>query len=117
MIPKTVHKGKYFISFKRGFEESKKDLTITVDKLFNTDTLVSTYCEQILKLFNLISKLQFIFQRLTLSDDDDPTFLCRINLTRCDYEDLKKQQGLLIDFDNFPSQVVRLLQQCATNNM
>ncbi|CAH0715599.1 unnamed protein product, partial [Brenthis ino] len=94
MYPKTFHKGKYFISFKRGFEESKKNLTITVDKLFQSDTL-----------------------RLTLSDDDDPTFLCRINLTRCDYEDLKKQQGLLIDFDNFPSQVVRLLQQCAANNM
>lgn len=42
MITKTVHKGKYFISFKRGFDESKKHLTITVDKLFNTDTLVST---------------------------------------------------------------------------
>lgn len=57
------------------------------------------------------------FQRITLCDEDDPTFLCKINVTRCDYEDLKKQQGLLIDFDNFPSQVVRLLQQCATNNM
>ncbi|XP_047533308.1 spindle assembly abnormal protein 6 homolog [Vanessa atalanta] len=94
MVFKTFHKGKYFISFKRGFDESKKDITITVDKIFQTDTL-----------------------RLTLSDDDDPAFLCKINLTRCDYEELKKQQGLLIDFDNFPSQVVRLLQQCATNNM
>ncbi|XP_050351236.1 spindle assembly abnormal protein 6 homolog [Nymphalis io] len=94
MVFKTFHKGKYFISFKRGFDENKKDITITVDKIFQTDTL-----------------------KLTLSDDDDPTFLCKINLTRCDYEDLKKQQGLLIDFDNFPSQVVRLLQQCATNNM
>nr|XP_026492256.1 spindle assembly abnormal protein 6 homolog [Vanessa tameamea] len=94
MVFKTFHKGKYFISFKRGFDESKKDITITVDKFFQTDTL-----------------------RLTLSDDDDPAFLCKINLTRCDYEELKKQQGLLIDFDNFPSQVVRLLQQCATNNM
>ncbi|XP_034832326.1 spindle assembly abnormal protein 6 homolog isoform X1 [Maniola hyperantus] len=94
MVYKTFHKGKYFITFKRGFEESKKDLTLTVDKLFENDSL-----------------------RITLADDEDPTFLCRINLTRCDYEDLKKQQGLLIDFDSFPSQVVRLLQQCASNNM
>ncbi|VVC89318.1 unnamed protein product [Leptidea sinapis] len=89
-----IHRGKYYISFKRGYEESRKDITISVDKLFDRDTL-----------------------RLTLSDDEDPTFLCRIQLTRCDYEELKKQQGLLIDYDNFPSQVVRLLQQCTANNM
>lgn len=70
----------------------------------------------IIKLKNI--KIDFYyFQRLTLSNDDDPTFLCRIVITRCDYEELKKQQGLLIDFDNFPSQVVRLLQQCTANNM
>ncbi|XP_022115034.2 spindle assembly abnormal protein 6 homolog [Pieris rapae] len=94
MISKTFHKGKYYISFKLGFEESKRDISIAVDKIFNSDSL-----------------------RLTLSNEDDPTFLCRIVITRCDYEELKKQQGLLIDFDNFPSQVVRLLQQCTANNM
>lgn len=57
------------------------------------------------------------FQKITLSDEDDPTFLCVLLITRCDYEELKKQQGLLIDFDNFPSQLVRLLQQSAANNM
>ncbi|CAK1551067.1 unnamed protein product [Leptosia nina] len=94
MPSKTFHKGKYYISFKRGFEESKKDISICVDKVFDSDSL-----------------------RLTLSNDEDPTFLCRILISRCDYEELKKQQGLLIDFDNFPSQVVRLLQQCTANNM
>ncbi|XP_072949169.1 uncharacterized protein Sas-6 [Epargyreus clarus] len=94
MVYKTFHKGKYYISFKRGFDDSKRDITITVDKQFENDSL-----------------------RITLSDDEDPTFLCRIKLTRIDFEDLKKQQALLIDFDNFPSQVVRLLQQCAANNM
>ncbi|XP_061383805.1 spindle assembly abnormal protein 6 homolog [Danaus plexippus] len=91
---KVFHRGKYFISIKRGFEEAKKDITITVEKLFENDSL-----------------------RLILSDEEDSTFLYRILLTRCDYEELKKQQGLLIDFDNFPSQVVRLLQQCASNSM
>ncbi|CAG4956039.1 unnamed protein product [Colias eurytheme] len=94
MLCKSFHKGKYYVSFKRGFEEHKKDITISVDKLFDKDCL-----------------------KLTLSDDEDPMFLCRIQITRCDYEELKKQQGLLIDFDNFPSQVVRLLQQCTANNM
>ncbi|XP_061716058.1 spindle assembly abnormal protein 6 homolog [Cydia pomonella] len=91
---KTFHKGKYYITFKRGFEDSKRDVTVTIMKIFGSDSL-----------------------RISLSDEDDPTFLCILNVSRCDYEDLKKQQGLLIDFDNFPSQLVRLLQQCASNNM
>ncbi|CAK1580226.1 unnamed protein product [Parnassius mnemosyne] len=94
MVYKTFYKGKYYITFKRGFEDCKKDIIISIEKSFENDSLT-----------------------LTLSDDEDPTFLFRICITRCDYEDLKKQQGLLIDFDNFPSQIVRLLQQCASNNM
>ncbi|CAG4982951.1 unnamed protein product [Parnassius apollo] len=94
MVSKTFYKGKYYITFKRGFEDCKKDIIISIEKLFENDSLT-----------------------LTLSDDEDATFLFRICITRCDYEDLKKQQGLLIDFDNFPSQIVRLLQQCASNNM
>ncbi|XP_049873828.1 spindle assembly abnormal protein 6 homolog [Pectinophora gossypiella] len=94
MACNTFHKGKYYIAFKRGFEDCKKDITVTIDKLFDADCL-----------------------KISLSDDNDPTFLCVVTVTRCDYEDLKKQQGLLIDFDNFPSQLVRLLQQCASNNM
>lgn len=94
MAYKTFHKDKYYITFKRGFEDCRKDVTVTIDKLFETDTL-----------------------RISLSDDEDPLFLCVLTITRLDYEDLKKQQGLLVDFDNFPSQLVRLLQQCASNNM
>lgn len=63
------------------------------------------------------SNLHFLNQKITLSDEDNPQFLCVLTITRIDYEDLKKQQGLLVDFDNFPSQLVRLLQQCASNNM
>ncbi|RVE48219.1 hypothetical protein evm_007173 [Chilo suppressalis] len=88
------HRGKYYVTFKHGFEENKKDINVTIDKVFQTDVL-----------------------KITLSDEDDPAFLCIVTLSRIDYEELKKQQGLLIDFDNFPSQLVRLLQQCATNNM
>ncbi|KAM3965137.1 spindle assembly abnormal 6 [Aphomia sociella] len=94
MASKNFHKGKYYVNFKRGFEDYKKDITISVDKVFENDSM-----------------------KISLSDDNDPAFLCILNITRCDYEDLKKQQGLLIDFDNFPSQLVRLLQQCASNNM
>ncbi|CAG9102233.1 unnamed protein product [Plutella xylostella] len=94
MARDSYHKGKYYVTFKRGFEDCKKDITITVDKVYENDSL-----------------------RIVLSDDEDPAFLFVLNVTRCDYEDLKRQQGLLIDFDNFPSQLVRLLQQCSSNNM
>ncbi|KAH9644826.1 hypothetical protein HF086_007914 [Spodoptera exigua] len=94
MAFKTFHKEKYYITIKRGFEDCKKDVTVAIDKLFESDAL-----------------------RISLSDDEDPTFLCVLTISRMDYEDLKKQQGLLVDFDNFPSQLVRLLQQCASNNM
>lgn len=41
MACKTFHKGKYYVTFKRGFEDSKKDITVTVDKVFESDSLVS----------------------------------------------------------------------------
>ncbi|XP_059048511.1 LOW QUALITY PROTEIN: spindle assembly abnormal protein 6 homolog [Achroia grisella] len=94
MASRNIHTGKYYVNFKRGFEDYKKDITVTIDKVFSNDSL-----------------------KISLADDNDPTFLCILNITPCDYEDLKKQQGLLIDFDNFSSQLVRLLQQCASNNM
>ena len=40
MAYKTFHKEKYYITFKRGFEDCKKDVTVTIDKLFETDALV-----------------------------------------------------------------------------
>ncbi|XP_028171297.1 spindle assembly abnormal protein 6 homolog [Ostrinia furnacalis] len=88
------HKGKYYVTFKRGFDEHKKDIIVVVDKVFEKDCV-----------------------KITLSDEEDPAFLSVLTITRSDYEELKKQQGLLIDFDNFPSQLVRLLQLSASNNM
>lgn len=49
MAYKTFHKEKYYITFKRGFEDCKKDVTVTIDKLFETDALVGF---SILKLSN-----------------------------------------------------------------
>ncbi|XP_068633224.1 spindle assembly abnormal protein 6 homolog [Battus philenor] len=94
MVSKNFYKGKYYITYKHGFEDCKRHIIISIDKIFENDSLV-----------------------IIFSDEEDPTFLFRICITKGDYEELKKQQGLLIDFDNFPSQIVRLLQQCASNNM
>lgn len=41
MACSTFHKGKYYVTFKRGFEDNKRDITVSVDKVFESDTLVS----------------------------------------------------------------------------
>lgn len=41
MASDTFHKGKYYVSFKRNLEEFKKDITVTLSKVFEHDSLVS----------------------------------------------------------------------------
>ncbi|XP_043278922.1 spindle assembly abnormal protein 6 homolog [Venturia canescens] len=47
-----------------------------------------------------------------LSDDEDPCFLYSLLITEDDFKILKAQQGLLVDFDNFATQLICLLEQC-----
>ncbi|XP_046426131.1 spindle assembly abnormal protein 6 homolog [Neodiprion virginianus] len=47
-----------------------------------------------------------------LSDDDDPCFLYSLFVNDDDFKVLKAQQGLLVDFDNFATQLICLLEQC-----
>ncbi|XP_076276307.1 spindle assembly abnormal 6 [Lasioglossum baleicum] len=47
-----------------------------------------------------------------LADDDDPCFLYSLFITDDDFKVLKSQQGLLVDFDNFATQLICLLEQC-----
>ncbi|KAK7866542.1 hypothetical protein R5R35_002873 [Gryllus longicercus] len=48
-----------------------------------------------------------------LTDDEDPFFYYILRLNEDDFKTLKSQQGLLVDFHNFPSQLALLLQQCS----
>ncbi|XP_063231726.1 spindle assembly abnormal protein 6 homolog isoform X3 [Bacillus rossius redtenbacheri] len=75
-------------------EEKQKDLRISVE---------------------LVPSVNPVFgQNLTvqLTDDDDPFFLYGLALTEDDFKDLKSQQGLLVDFDRFPGELLRLLAEC-----
>ncbi|XP_076756469.1 spindle assembly abnormal 6 isoform X2 [Xylocopa sonorina] len=47
-----------------------------------------------------------------LADDEDPCFLYSLFITEEDFKVLKSQQGLLVDFDNFATQLIYLLEQC-----
>lgn len=46
------------------------------------------------------------------SDDLDPCFLYSLFITEDDFKILKSQQNLLVDFDNFATQLICLLEQC-----
>uniref|UniRef100_H3AYF9 Spindle assembly abnormal protein 6 homolog n=1 Tax=Latimeria chalumnae TaxID=7897 RepID=H3AYF9_LATCH len=47
-----------------------------------------------------------------LTDDADPFFLYNLNISEEDFQSLKIQQGLLVEFSAFPQRFVDLLQQC-----
>ncbi|KAK0135325.1 Spindle assembly abnormal protein 6 [Merluccius polli] len=47
-----------------------------------------------------------------LTDDLDPYFLYSLSISEEDYQSLKVQQGLLIDFASFPQKFIDLLLRC-----
>ncbi|XP_029473291.1 spindle assembly abnormal protein 6 homolog isoform X2 [Rhinatrema bivittatum] len=47
-----------------------------------------------------------------LTDDTDPFFLFNLVISEEDFQSLKYQQGLLVDFSAFPQRFIELLQQC-----
>uniref|UniRef100_A0A8D1LQL0 Spindle assembly abnormal protein 6 homolog n=2 Tax=Sus scrofa TaxID=9823 RepID=A0A8D1LQL0_PIG len=49
---------------------------------------------------------------IRLTDDTDPFFLYNLVISEEDFQSLKFQQGLLIDFLAFPQKFIDLLQQC-----
>ncbi|XP_043856466.1 spindle assembly abnormal protein 6 homolog isoform X2 [Dromiciops gliroides] len=49
---------------------------------------------------------------IQLTDDADPFFLYNLVISEEDFQSLKLQQGLLVDFSAFPQKFIDLLQQC-----
>ncbi|XP_064422547.1 spindle assembly abnormal protein 6 homolog [Latimeria chalumnae] len=47
-----------------------------------------------------------------LTDDTDPFFLYNLSIGEEDFQILKSQQGLLVDFSAFPQRFIDLLEQC-----
>ncbi|XP_061095155.1 spindle assembly abnormal protein 6 homolog isoform X2 [Conger conger] len=47
-----------------------------------------------------------------LTDDTDPYFLYNLAISEEDFQSLKVQQGLLVDFSAFPQKFIDLLNQC-----
>ncbi|XP_011404281.1 PREDICTED: spindle assembly abnormal protein 6 homolog [Amphimedon queenslandica] len=85
-LPVTVKKGDR--------EECQSNVGITI--LFNTIT-------------SPISKKELIVR---LTDEKDPFFLYTLTINEDDFQQLKAQQGLLVDFATFPQKFIDLLQLC-----
>ncbi|KAL1431558.1 hypothetical protein MTO96_014075 [Rhipicephalus appendiculatus] len=49
---------------------------------------------------------------IQLTDDADPFFFYTLTLTEDDFQSLKAQQGLLVDFLAFPQKFIDLLELC-----
>ncbi|XP_047442269.1 spindle assembly abnormal protein 6 homolog [Mugil cephalus] len=50
--------------------------------------------------------------QVRLTDDVDPYFLFKLSISEEDFQSLKVQQGLLIDFASFPQKFIDLLNLC-----
>ncbi|XP_034240372.1 spindle assembly abnormal protein 6 homolog [Thrips palmi] len=47
-----------------------------------------------------------------ITDDCDPSLLYILHVSESDFNLIKSQQGLLVDFSNFPVHLVKLFEQC-----
>lgn len=56
------------------------------------------------------------YMRLELSDDQKESFFYHYNLFEDDYEKLKKEQTLVMDFNVFPFKFIELLEECVYVN-
>ncbi|KAM4807057.1 spindle assembly abnormal protein 6 homolog isoform X2 [Urocitellus parryii] len=54
---------------------------------------------------------------IRLTDDTDPFFLYNLIISEEDFQSLKFQQGLLVDFLAFPQKFIDLLQQCTQEHV
>jgi hypothetical protein len=50
--------------------------------------------------------------RIHVSSDDDPFFLHTLEVSEEDFQGLKADQGILVDFGNFPGKIISLLERC-----
>uniref|UniRef100_A0AAV2KWT3 Spindle assembly abnormal protein 6 homolog n=1 Tax=Knipowitschia caucasica TaxID=637954 RepID=A0AAV2KWT3_KNICA len=76
----------------RDCEERKSSIRITVDQS-TTSAHKRSLC-------------------VKLTDDSDPYFLFNLSISEEDFQSLKVQQGLLVDFSSFPQKFIELLNLC-----
>ncbi len=54
--------------------------------------------------------------RIHISCEEDPFFLHTLEVSEEDFQSLKVDQGILVDFANFPGKIIGLLERCLASN-
>ncbi|KAI8471988.1 MAG: centriole protein [Monoraphidium minutum] len=54
--------------------------------------------------------------RIHASSEDDPFFLHTLEVSEEDFQCLKADQGILVDFANFPAKIISLLERCLASH-
>jgi hypothetical protein len=50
--------------------------------------------------------------RIHVSSEEDPYFLHTLEVTEDEFQSLKAEQGILVDFASFPGKIISLLERC-----
>ena len=53
--------------------------------------------------------------RIHLSSEDDVFFLHTLEVSEEDFQALKVEQGILVDFGNFPAKIISLMERCSAS--
>ncbi|XP_075012501.1 spindle assembly abnormal protein 6 homolog isoform X2 [Calonectris borealis] len=106
----------------RGSPAPNSKRKMAAENMFNRPVCVQVRCQgceerrlnvrvniELLSLSNPVHKKDLAVR---LTDDTDPFFLYNLVISEEDFQNLKSQQGLLVDFSAFPQKFIDLLQQC-----
>ena len=63
-----------------------------------------------ISLIDVFFTLQELCIRVT--EEDDPLLLYTSIITETEYSTIKKNQGLLVDFANYPYNIIDLIEKC-----
>lgn len=55
--------------------------------------------------------------RMQLSNEEDLFFLHSMEVSEEEFQNLKVEQGILVDFANFPGKIVGLLERCLASKL
>jgi len=50
-----------------------------------------------------------------LSSEEDPFLLHTLEVSEEEFQTLKAEQGILVDFGNFPGKIISLLERCVAS--
>ncbi|XP_053549720.1 spindle assembly abnormal protein 6 homolog [Bombina bombina] len=73
-------------------------------------TLILRICIELHLVTSPVHKKELVVR---VTDDTDPLFLYHLVISEDDFQSLKTQQGLLVDFSAFPQKFIDLIHHCA----